>query len=74
MINRELARMHIADGQKALAAQQREAALREFRAAVQLDPQFAEGHYHLGMAYKEQGELTLAAESLDRRCDWIRRA
>lgn len=64
-LNREIARMHLESGDAALAENQLEVALAEFRDAVRLDPELAEGHRKLGQTYKQAGQLEKAAESLE---------
>ena len=61
---REHARMNLDRGNAALAAHDIDAALAEFREAVRLDPNHAEAHTKLGLAYKQKGDLGHAAESL----------
>ena len=62
---REQARSHLHRGDSALALKNFDAALSEFQQAVRLDPNFADAHQKLGVAYKEAGDLNRAAESLE---------
>lgn len=52
-------------GEQALVAKNYAVALVEFREAVRLNPQLAEAHTKLGLAYKESGQLEDAAGSLE---------
>lgn len=52
-------------GEQAMAAKNYSAALVEFKEAVRLNPQLAEAHTKLGIAYKETGQLEDAAGSLE---------
>ncbi len=64
IIGRELSQTRIDKGDAALRSRYMDVALAEFREAVRLDPHYATAHYKLGVAYKQNGDLTQAAESL----------
>ena len=64
-LNQELARVHLEQGDAALARQDLDVALAEFQEAVELNPEFAEGHTKLGLVYKQSGDLQKAAEVLE---------
>lgn len=63
-LGHEQAHLHLADGDIALANKDIQAAVAEFQEAVRLDPSYAEAHTKLGLAHKQQGNLTKAAEAL----------
>jgi tetratricopeptide (TPR) repeat protein len=65
VLNREFARVHLQKGDVALAENNLDVALAEFKDAVKLDPRLAEGHRKLGSAYRRAGRLDDAAESLE---------
>lgn len=56
---------HIQRGDTALASEELEKALEEFKRAVKLAPQMAHAHTKLGIAYKRTGKLEDAATSLE---------
>jgi len=64
-LNQELARVHLEQGDAALARHDLDVALAEFQQAVELNPEFAEGHTKLGLVYKQSGDLQKAAEALE---------
>ncbi len=64
-VNRPQAAARLEAGERAMAAQNLSAALAEFQAAVRLDPQLADAHEQLGLAYKQAGRLEDAADSLE---------
>lgn len=64
-INANLAQSHMQRGDAAISQKDFQAALVEFRKAIELDPQLAEGHHKLGLAYKQVGDLPRAADSLE---------
>jgi len=61
----QYARARLAKGDEALAEKDLDLALAEFKQAVRLDPQLAEGHRKLGQVYKQTGQLARAADALE---------
>ena len=49
-----------------LAEKENKEATQEFRHAIQIDPQFAQARYQLGLLYLKTGEVSLAVEELQR--------
>ena len=66
VLGRPGAEAAISRGDKALAAADFEAALKEYQTAVKLDPYFSDAHTKLGIAYKEVGDLNQAETTLQR--------
>ncbi|MBK9120896.1 MAG: tetratricopeptide repeat protein [Phycisphaerales bacterium] len=64
VFTRPIANERLREGDAALASRNYALAVAEFREAVRLDPTFAEGHYKLGLAQKESGNLEEAASAL----------
>ena len=59
-------RQHLQKGQEYLTSGQVNAAVIEFKNAIQIDPNFAEGYYALGLAYLKKGYWGEAAQQLER--------
>ena len=59
-------RQHLQKGQEYLTFGQVNAAVIEFKNAIQIDPNFAEGYYALGLAYLKKGYWGEAAQQLER--------
>src|SRR5262245_59167823 len=59
------AKVRLDRGDQAMQAANIQAALSEFKEAVKLDPLLAEAHSKLGLAYKQSGDLNIAADSLE---------
>jgi tetratricopeptide (TPR) repeat protein len=51
-------------GQKLMAMGQHDKAVPHFAEAVRLDPTYAEGHYRLGLAYVQSGDIKAAKHTL----------
>ena len=63
---KQCAHTRLMRGDEALAKNDLKVALVEFKEAVRLDPQLAEGHRKLGQVYKKTGQLARAAGSLEK--------
>lgn len=59
-------RQHLQKGQEYLTSGQVNAAVIEFKNAIQIDPNFTEGYYALGLAYLKKGYWREAAQQLER--------
>ncbi len=57
---RSKVRMAFDSGQTALAMGKHMEAVRHFSEAIQLDPEYAEAHYRLGLAYVQAGDMLAA--------------
>ncbi|MCP4251492.1 MAG: tetratricopeptide repeat protein [bacterium] len=60
LVRQHQAHRHVDDGEKLLAQEDIEAALIEFQAAAELDPQMAVAHSRMGVIYQRMGEYEQA--------------
>jgi Tfp pilus assembly protein PilF len=61
---RAMARSELTEAERARAEERIDDAIRSLQQAIQIDPEYADAHQQLAMAYKERGELGKAAESM----------